>query len=120
MECLFVYGTLAPGRPNEHVMQKISGEWLPARVKGTLIKAGWGFAQSGFPAMVPSEDGQDIEGYVFRSARLGEHWPALDEFEGADYVRVLTKATLPIATWWPRMCMRWRRGMRMALLRRSS
>ena len=94
MERLFVYGTLAPGRPNEHVMQKIPGEWLPARVKGKLIKAGWGFAQSGFPAMVPSEDGQDIEGYVFRSARLAEHWATLDEFEGADYVRVLTKATL--------------------------
>ncbi|MDX9886434.1 MAG: gamma-glutamylcyclotransferase family protein [Thauera sp.] len=44
--------------------------------------------------MVPSEDGQDIEGYVFRSARLAEHWATLDEFEGADYVRVLTKATL--------------------------
>lgn len=44
--------------------------------------------------MVPSEDGQHIEGYVFQSAHLGEHWPMLDEFEGADYVRVLTKATL--------------------------
>lgn len=40
MERLFVYGTLCPGRPNEHVMQKIGGEWLPARVKGRLIKAG--------------------------------------------------------------------------------
>jgi hypothetical protein len=44
-----------------------------ARVKGKLIKSGWGFAQSGFPARVPSEDGQAIEGYVFQSAELGEH-----------------------------------------------
>ena len=94
MERLFVYGTLAPGRPNEHVMQKIAGDWLPARVKGKLIKAGWGFAQSAFPAMVPSEDGEDITGYVFQSADLGEHWPTLDDFEGADYVRVPTMATL--------------------------
>ena len=94
MERLFVYGTLAPGRPNEHVMQKIRGEWLPAHVKGKLIKAGWGFARSGFPAMVPSEDGEDIEGHVFQSAHLGEHWRTLDEFEGPDYVRVLTMATL--------------------------
>jgi gamma-glutamylcyclotransferase (GGCT)/AIG2-like uncharacterized protein YtfP len=94
MERLFVYGTLGPGRPNEHVMQKIGGEWQAARVKGKLIKAGWGFAQSGFPAMVPSDDGEDIEGYVFQSAQLGELWPTLDEFEGADYVRVLTRATL--------------------------
>jgi gamma-glutamylcyclotransferase (GGCT)/AIG2-like uncharacterized protein YtfP len=94
MERLFVYGTLGPGRPNEHVMQKIGGEWQAARVKGKLIKAGWGFAQSGFPAMVPSEDGEDIEGHVFQSAHLAAHWKTLDNFEGADYVRVLTKATL--------------------------
>lgn len=94
MERLFVYGTLGPGRPNEHVMQKIGGAWQAARVKGKLIKAGWGFAQSGFPAMVPSEDGQDIEGHVFQSENLAAHWKTLDEFEGADYVRVLTKATL--------------------------
>ena len=44
--------------------------------------------------MVPSEDGEDIEGHIFKSAHLGEHWPTLDEFEGPDYVRVLTRATL--------------------------
>jgi hypothetical protein len=42
-------------------------------VEGKLIKSGWGFAQSGFPARVPGEDGQAIEGYVFQSAELGEH-----------------------------------------------
>ena len=44
--------------------------------------------------MVRRDDGEDIEGYVFQSAHLGEHWRTLDEFEGPDYVRVLTKATL--------------------------
>ena len=44
--------------------------------------------------MVPSEDGEDIEGHVFQSAHLGEHWWTLDDFEGAHYVRVLTMATL--------------------------
>ena len=44
--------------------------------------------------MVRRDDGQDIEGYVFQSAHLGEHWRTLDDFEGADYVRVLTMATL--------------------------
>ena len=44
--------------------------------------------------MVRRDDGEDIEGYVFQSAHLGEHWRTLDDFEGADYVRVLTMATL--------------------------
>ena len=44
--------------------------------------------------MVRRDNGEDIEGYVFQSAHLGEHWRTLDDFEGADYVRVLTMATL--------------------------
>ena len=32
---LFVYGTLAPGRPNEHVLADVPGEWEPATVMGT-------------------------------------------------------------------------------------
>ena len=44
--------------------------------------------------MVRRDDGEDIEGYVFQSAHLGEHWRTLDDFEGAHYVRVLTMATL--------------------------
>ena len=52
MERLFVYGTLGPGRPNEHVMQKIGGSWQPASVRGRLVRAGWGFGRSGLPALV--------------------------------------------------------------------
>ncbi|WEN42218.1 hypothetical protein CKCBHOJB_01803 [Thauera sp. GDN1] len=59
--------------------------------------------------MVPSED---IEGHVFESVKLTEHRKTLGEFEGADYVRVLTKATLDSGEGWRRMCMRWRRGKR--------
>lgn len=39
---LFVYGTLAPGRPNEHVLANLPGEWEPATVNGRLLQAGWG------------------------------------------------------------------------------
>ncbi len=28
---LFVYGTLAPGRPNEHVLVEVPGRWSPLR-----------------------------------------------------------------------------------------
>ena len=33
---LFVYGTLAPGRANEHILQSVPGTWEPAVVKGRL------------------------------------------------------------------------------------
>jgi gamma-glutamylcyclotransferase (GGCT)/AIG2-like uncharacterized protein YtfP len=35
---LFVYGTLAPGRPNEHVFAEIPGRWEAATVKGKLVE----------------------------------------------------------------------------------
>jgi gamma-glutamylcyclotransferase (GGCT)/AIG2-like uncharacterized protein YtfP len=39
---LFVYGTLAPGRPNEHVLADVPGTWKAAIVTGTLRQQGWG------------------------------------------------------------------------------
>lgn len=93
MEYLFVYGTLGPGRPNEHVMQKIGGTWEAGSIKGRLMEAGWG-AEMGFPGLVLDESGDDIEGHVFISENLSLHWQALDDFEGAEYRRTLTTVTL--------------------------
>ncbi|MDN6859214.1 gamma-glutamylcyclotransferase [Pseudomonas sp. CAN2814] len=90
---LFVYGTLGPGRPNEHVLARIGGTWLEAQLKGELIQAGWG-AGMGFPGLVIDADGEIIRGHVFQSEHLAEHWDALDRFEGAEYQRVLTAVTL--------------------------
>lgn len=33
---LFVYGTLGPGRANEHVLNEIGGSWEKASVHGYL------------------------------------------------------------------------------------
>jgi gamma-glutamylcyclotransferase (GGCT)/AIG2-like uncharacterized protein YtfP len=93
VERLFVYGTLGPGRPNEHVMLNIGGTWQTASLKGRLAQAGWG-AEMGFPGLVIADDGDAIEGYVFSSENFAAHWAALDEFEGAEYQRVLTQVTL--------------------------
>jgi gamma-glutamylcyclotransferase (GGCT)/AIG2-like uncharacterized protein YtfP len=90
---LFVYGTLAPGRPNEHVLAGIPGTWEPATVRGELLPQGWG-AAVGFPAIVLGEDGPEVAGFVFSSDELDAHWERLDEFEGAGYERVLTVAGL--------------------------
>jgi len=90
MERLVVYGTLGPGRPNEHIMLEIGGYWEAASVRGKLIQAGWG-AEMGFPGLVLSDMGEDIHGFVFTSENLEAHWAALDEFEGGEYERVLAQ-----------------------------
>lgn len=88
---LFVYGTLAPGRPNEHVLAGIPGTWEPASVTGTLLQEGWG-AAVGYPGIVLDPDGAEVDGLLFESERLPEHWARLDAFEGEGYERVLTAA----------------------------
>jgi gamma-glutamylcyclotransferase (GGCT)/AIG2-like uncharacterized protein YtfP len=91
IEYLFVYGTLAPGRPNEHVLGDVPGSWEPATVRGDLVDHGWG-AAVGFPALVLRERGPEVHGSLFASDALVEHWVSLDEFEGSGYERVLTRA----------------------------
>jgi hypothetical protein len=47
IEKLFVYGTLGPDRPNEHVLDAIGGSWETATVSGILREEGWG-AEMGY------------------------------------------------------------------------
>ena len=84
---LFVYGTLAPGRPNHDVLADISGSWASATLKGRLLQEGWG-AKQGCPGIVPTEDGEDVAGHLLTSSQLDRHWPRLDAFEGGGYRRV--------------------------------
>lgn len=88
---LFVYGSLAPGRPNEHILANVPGEWEPATVMGKLVQEGWGSA-IGYPGIVLNHHGDEVEGFLFSSGSLHDHWNRLDEFEGDGYVRVLTSA----------------------------
>mgnify|MGYP001545166559 FL=1 len=93
MDRLFVYGTLAPGRPNEHVLADVPGTWESATARGTLLHEGWG-AAVGYPGIVLAEGGDEVRGFVFSSPALPAHWARLDEFEGEGYERVLVPATL--------------------------
>jgi gamma-glutamylcyclotransferase (GGCT)/AIG2-like uncharacterized protein YtfP len=90
---LFVYGTLAPGRPNEHVLAGIPGRWEAATVRGTLLQEGWG-ARAGYPGIVLDETGDEVQGFLFSSHELADHLPRLDAFEGSGYQRVATSVQL--------------------------
>ena len=92
-QCLFVYGSLAPGGANHHVLSHIEGDWVAASVRGRLRQAGWGAAM-GYPAIVLDDAADPVDGFVFASDQLGEHWPELDAFEGEGYERVRTPARL--------------------------
>ena len=95
-ERLFVYGSLGPGRPNEHVLAEIGGTWEAASVKGHLSERGWG-AEMGYPGLVLDEAGPEVEGFIFSSDHLHAHWERLDAFEGSEYRRVTVRAHRPEA-----------------------
>lgn len=92
-ERLFVYGTLALGRPDDHVLESIDGTWEKATVRGNLRAEGWG-ADVGYPGIILDEEGEEIEGHLFTSENLSNHWDTIDEFEGEGCERVVTQATL--------------------------
>ncbi len=93
MNSLFVYGTLAPGEENAHIMDGMTGTWHKASVRGKRFHVGWG-VHSGHPGLVPDENGESVNGLIFMSSDLPAHWERLDKFEGADYQRVPITARL--------------------------
>lgn len=90
---LAVYGTLAPGRPNAHVLADLRGEWSAGFVRGHLHQHGWG-AGLGYPGIVLDPTGPQVGVQVFTSDDLIAHWDRLDEFEGEGYVRLVTQVSL--------------------------
>lgn len=92
-EHLFVYGTLAPGRSNAHVLGGVPGRWQSASVRGEMDDQGWGLTE-GYPGLKPDPGGGVVEGLLFSSAVLGSHWRRLDSFEGEAYCRVPIEVTL--------------------------
>ena len=85
---LAVYGGLAPGKSNHHMLAKHPGTWTRGRVRGDLVNAGWG-AAGGFPGLLPRDDGPWVAVQVLESPALASAWPELDEFEGEEYRRTI-------------------------------
>jgi gamma-glutamylcyclotransferase (GGCT)/AIG2-like uncharacterized protein YtfP len=86
---LAVYGSLAPGQSNHHLLAHLPGNWVGRfLVHGDLQAAGWG-AALGYPAITWREDGPEVQVQLFISQHLPMHWARLDEFEGEEYRRIL-------------------------------
>ena len=85
---LAVYGTLAPGQPNHHVVAPLGGEWTDGLVEGDLLPEGWG-ASLGYPGFRPRVGGDAVAVQVLTAPLLATAWPTLDRFEGPEYQRIL-------------------------------
>jgi gamma-glutamylcyclotransferase (GGCT)/AIG2-like uncharacterized protein YtfP len=85
---LAVYGTLAPGQPNHHVLAPLGGEWTDGLIEGKLLPLGWG-ADLGYPGFRPRVGGDAVAVQVLAAPSLATAWPALDRFEGPGYERIL-------------------------------
>jgi hypothetical protein len=77
----------------DHLLESIGGRWENATVRGELIEAG---SAPGvyYPRIILDEDGGDVDGFLFISENLPNHWDKLDRYEGDDYQRVVTNVTL--------------------------
>ena len=85
---LAVYGTLAPGQPNHHVVAPLGGEWTDGLIEGDLLPVVWG-AALGYPGFRPRVGGDAVAVQVLIASSLATAWPTLDRFEGPGYERIL-------------------------------
>lgn len=84
---LAVYGSLAPGKQNHHIVAPLGGEWTDGFVEGDLFQTGWG-APLGYWAFRPRAGGERIAVKVLTSPKLADAWRMLDDFEGSEYRRI--------------------------------
>src|SRR4030081_1566929 len=83
---LAVYGTLRPGESNHHLLDDVPGTWVEGTVQGVR------FVANGYLAFILGAG--DVRVSVLTSDALPSHWARLDDFEGADYRRILVSVRL--------------------------
>jgi gamma-glutamylcyclotransferase (GGCT)/AIG2-like uncharacterized protein YtfP len=85
---LAVYGTLAPGQPNHHVVEPFEGEGTDGLIEGDLLPEGWA-AALGYPGFRPRVGGAAVAVQVLTAPLLATAGPNLDCLEGPEYQRIL-------------------------------
>lgn len=85
---LAAYGTLAPGQSNNGLLADVPGVWVDGTVEGERFEA------HGYPAFKWRTGNGTVPVSVLTSAVLPAHWAHLDDFEGADYRRILVPVKL--------------------------
>jgi gamma-glutamylcyclotransferase (GGCT)/AIG2-like uncharacterized protein YtfP len=85
---LAVYGSLAPGEVNHHVIADLPGSWEDGIVTGLLAPADAG-TETGFPALRWRAGGPPVTARLLVSDALPANWHRLDAFEGPAYRRIL-------------------------------
>lgn len=80
---LVVYGTLVPGGSNHEMVAHVQGQWRQVVIGGQLGTV------EGVPAFRRLSDGPAQPVELLESDDLVDLWPALDEFEGLRYRRIL-------------------------------
>ena len=90
---LFVYGTLQKGKQHDNFLNNISGKWKKGYVVGQLLNISSG-PDYGYPALKLDAKGSKIYGMVFHSKDLESHIKKIDEFEGDNYKRIISKIIL--------------------------
>ena len=66
---LAVYGTLAPGQPNHHILAPLGGEWTDGLIEGDLLPVGWG-ADLGYPGFRSRVGGEAVAVRVLTAPSL--------------------------------------------------
>lgn len=85
---LCVYGTLAPEKTNNDVLNNISGEWNNCRIKGDIT------VKDGLPFFNWNLTSTPIEVKLFVSNDLSNYQNRIDNFEGKSYKRILIPTRL--------------------------
>ncbi len=85
---LVTYGTLAPGRPNHHILSDLQGDWKNCTLEGHLEEV------DGLPIFRWQASVRTIEASLLLSPDLPRRWRQIDRFEGSSYKRrLITVAT---------------------------
>ncbi|MBW1991368.1 MAG: gamma-glutamylcyclotransferase [Deltaproteobacteria bacterium] len=85
-ERLIVYGSLAPGGPNNFLLARLEGTWIRCVIRGRMGR------YRGFKVFRFDPEGEEHQAWLFSSPALPARYPVLDDFEGDEYRRTLIPA----------------------------